>query len=567
MDLRSEWLEADGLGGFASGTVAGIRTRRYHALLLHARRPPAERMVLVSGFDAWLDTPAGSWAISSQAYLPDAVHPDGAARLASFSCEPWPRWRYRLPGGRRLEQELFVPRGSAAVVVRWRLAETGPGGPATLRVRPFLSGRDYHALHHENSVARPAPEERDGLLCWSLYPDVPAVSSRSNGRYAHAPLWYRQFRYDEERARGLDDGEDLAAPGELHFDLGAGDAVWLLAAEGHEKTLGAAEEPARAAADRLAREEIVRLDPRFDALVGRGANLERIVDGHEWLEGPLWDPADRSLLFADVRRNAVYRWRAGAGVSVVLAPSGYSGTAPFAGPEPGANGLAFDAVGRLLLCQHGDRRIARRRHDGTLETLVGRYGGRRLNSPNDLVLRANGEIWFSDPPFGLPGGFEDAARELGFAGVFRLGPGGRLQLATRDVPRPNGLAFSPDERTLYVSNADPLEPLWLAFPVRRDGALGPPRVWFDARLGDLGPNVAERPGSPDGLEVDHAGHVFAAGPGGVWVLAPEGESAVLLGRIDLGVATSNVAWGEDGRSLFVTAGGAIWRLRTETSGW
>src|SRR5512145_326604 len=148
MDPRAEWLEADGLGGFASGTAGGIRTRRYHALLLHARRPPAERMVLVNGFDAWLDTDAGPVAISSQAYLPDVVHPDGAARIAAFSADPWPRWTFALPGGGRLEQELFVPRGASAVVLLWRLVDSG--GRATLRVRPFLSGRDYHGLHHEN---------------------------------------------------------------------------------------------------------------------------------------------------------------------------------------------------------------------------------------------------------------------------------------------------------------------------------------------------------------------------------------------------------------------------------
>ena len=186
MDPRSEWLEADGLGGFASGTAGGVRTRRYHALLLHARRPPSERMVLVNGFDAWLDRDAGSCALSSQAYLPDVVHPDGAARIAAFASDPWPRWRFALADGTVVEQEIFVPRGAAAVVVRWRLLAHPAGGPAGLRIRPFLSGRDYHALHHENPVARLEPEADGDRLRWQ---PLPAASGDSNVvRSAAAPF-------------------------------------------------------------------------------------------------------------------------------------------------------------------------------------------------------------------------------------------------------------------------------------------------------------------------------------------------------------------------------------------
>jgi predicted glycogen debranching enzyme len=225
-----EWLESDGLGGFASSTAAGIRTRRYHALLLHARTPPTGRMVLVNGFDAEVETAAGRFALSAQRYAPDVVHPDGASRIESFGAEPWPHWRFRLPDGTAVDHDLVVQHRSGVVCLAWRLA--GPARPpARLRVRPFLSGRDYHALHHENPAFRFEPERRGGCLVWRTYPDVPAVFSLANARYVHAPDWYRRFLYLEERERSLDHLEDLAAPGVLEFDLAAGEAVWLLAAE------------------------------------------------------------------------------------------------------------------------------------------------------------------------------------------------------------------------------------------------------------------------------------------------------------------------------------------------
>jgi predicted glycogen debranching enzyme len=203
---RAEWLEADGLGGFASGTVCGIRTRRYHALLLAATAPPAGRMVLVNGFDAEIDAGAGPVAISTQRYLPGVDAPDGASRLEDFTPGPWPRWTFRLPDGRGILQEIFVPRGDgAAVVLRWTLLETG-SGPAdcSLRVRPFFSGRDFHALHHENPVFNFAPENLAQGQRWTFYPGVPPVRALTNGDYVHEPAWYRNFLYDEEEARGLD---------------------------------------------------------------------------------------------------------------------------------------------------------------------------------------------------------------------------------------------------------------------------------------------------------------------------------------------------------------------------
>ncbi len=228
VDESREWLEADGLGGFASGTVAGIRTRRYHALLLAAATPPTGRMVLVNGFDAWVETPGGGGAITSQRYAPGALFPDGARSLERFDAEPWPRWRFQLAGGVVVDQELFVPYEHAALVLRWRLAT--PCAGAVLRLRPFFSGRDYHALHHENPAFAFAPAQTGERLVWRPYDGVATIASFANATYAHDPTWYRQFLYTAERQRGLDCTEDLASPGILRWEFDRGDAVWVLCA-------------------------------------------------------------------------------------------------------------------------------------------------------------------------------------------------------------------------------------------------------------------------------------------------------------------------------------------------
>jgi len=303
---------------------------------------------------------------------------------------------------------------------------------------------------------------------------------------------------------------------------------------------------------------IERLDPRFDALVPPGAQLEKVADGMDWTEGPLWDATDGSLLFSDVPRNAVFRWKEGEGVTRVLNASGYTGAAPFVGREPGSNGLALDGEGRLVLCQHGDRRIARRERDGAFTVLADRYQGRRLNSPNDLVYRSAGDLYFTDPPFGLPGAFDDPAKEMPFQGVYRLSPKGALRAVVTELRAPNGIGFSPDEKTLYVSNAEHANPVWMAYPVRPDGTVGTGRIFADARAW-----VSPQEGVPDGLEVDRAGNLFAAAPGGIHVFAPDGTR---LGRIVTGVKTGNVAWGEDGSVLYVAANHWILRLRTRTRG-
>jgi gluconolactonase len=303
---------------------------------------------------------------------------------------------------------------------------------------------------------------------------------------------------------------------------------------------------------------IERLDPRLDALLAADAAVSVAADGIEWAEGPLWDARLGALLFSDVPRNGIYAWLPEGGVSLFRPKSGYTGAAPFAGREPGSNGLTFDAAGRLVFCQHGDRSIARREDDGRITILASRYQGRRLNSPNDLVYRPNGDLYFTDPPFGLPQSFADPAKELPHQGVYRLTPAGELTLVIADLDAPNGLAFSPDDRTLYVSNAFNARPVWMAYPVRADGTLGPGRRFAEATR-YVGPGE----GVPDGLKVDAAGNLFAAGPGGVHVFAPDGTR---LGRIVTGVPTGNLAWGEDGSVLYIAANHRLLRLATLTRG-
>ena len=303
---------------------------------------------------------------------------------------------------------------------------------------------------------------------------------------------------------------------------------------------------------------IERLDPRFDQLVPKDARLEKIADGFAWVEGPVWSKSGGYLLFTDIPNNSVFKWQPGRGVSLFMKPSGYTGTALFTGREPGANGLTFDRQGRLTLAEHGDRRIARLESDGHKTTLVDRYQGKRINSPNDLVYKSDGSLYFTDPPFGLPKSFDDPGKELPFHGVYRLAKNSELTLLIHDIKAPNGIAFSPDEKILYVSNAERDNAVWYAYAVKADGTLGDRRVLFDATE-----FAKTRKGVPDGMKVDREGNLFAAGPGGLYVIAPEGT---LLGRIELGVATANCAWGEDGSVLYIVASTAIYRIRTGTRG-
>jgi len=302
---------------------------------------------------------------------------------------------------------------------------------------------------------------------------------------------------------------------------------------------------------------IVSLDPRFDQLVPNDAKLERIADGFTWVEGPVWHKQDGYLLFSDIPANAVYQWRPGKGVIPFLKNSGYSGSDPFPGKEPGSNGLTFDAEGRLVLCRHGDRQIGRLEADRGITPLAMHVDGYRINSPNDLVFKSNGDLYFTDPPFGLPGVFDDP-HKAPVQGVYRLGRDGTMTRLISDIQAPNGIAFSPDEKTLYISDVDPKRAGWFAYDVKPDGTLTNGRIFFDATRWRKDPYFG-----PDGFKVDQHGNIFGARPGGLSVIAPDGT---LLGTIETGQPTSNVAWGEDGRTLFITGGSSIYRLRLTTAG-
>jgi predicted glycogen debranching enzyme len=225
---QAEWLEADGLGGFSSGTVSGIRTRRYHGLLVPATTPPAGPIVLVNGFEAWIEV-HGETFISSQRYGPDVIYPDGAKRLRSFGFEPWPVWSFQLREDLYIEQELFAVHRSPTVALSWKLSGDYSDS-AKLRVRPLLSGRDFHATHHENGSFRFEANERLDKVVWHPYQDLPAITIRSNG-YVHEPCWYRNFLYLEEQRRGLDCTEDLASPGVFKWEISKEPALWILSSE------------------------------------------------------------------------------------------------------------------------------------------------------------------------------------------------------------------------------------------------------------------------------------------------------------------------------------------------
>ncbi len=304
---------------------------------------------------------------------------------------------------------------------------------------------------------------------------------------------------------------------------------------------------------------IERKDAKFDELIPKGAVVEVLAGGFMWAEGPVWVKDGGHLLFSDIPNNVVRKWSEKDGLKDFLKPSGYTGSAKFDGKEPGANGLAIDKSGSLILCQHGDRRIARLEKDGKFTTLADKYQGKRLNSPNDLVFHPNGDLYFTDPPYGLPKQMQDPGKELDFQGVYRLKPNGELTLLTKEMTRPNGIGFSPDAKTLYVANSDPELAIWKAFPVKEDGTLGEGKVFFDTTAW-----VKEKkPGLPDGLKVDVKGNIFATGPGGVIVFDSTGKH---LGTIATGVPTANCGFGGDGSTLYITANDKLVRVKTTTKG-
>ncbi len=304
---------------------------------------------------------------------------------------------------------------------------------------------------------------------------------------------------------------------------------------------------------------IQRIDPRAIQLIPANAKLEKLAEGFEWTEGPVWMARENCLLFTDIPKNTVYKWKKGEGLSVFLRPAGYVGEDP-PGLELGANGLVLDADGHLVMCDHGNRCLSRLNEQNfTKKILADKYEGKRLNSPNDAVFKSNGDLYFTDPPYGLAGQNKDPKKELNFNGVYRWSKDGKLTLLTRELTFPNGIAFSPDEKKLYIANSDPEKALWMAFEVLNDGTIANGKVFFDAT--DWAKQG--RKGLPDGMAVDQSGNLYATGPGGVIIFSPDGKH---LGTIETGEATSNCAFGDDGSVLYITADMYLCRIALNTKG-
>lgn len=303
---------------------------------------------------------------------------------------------------------------------------------------------------------------------------------------------------------------------------------------------------------------IERVDSALDSLISPDSQMEIIADGFEWTEGPVWIPQDNYLLFSDIPQNSIFQWSERDSVLLYLQPSGSrEGRAP--GDEPGSNGLTLDANGNLILCQHGDRQIARMNSPlnnpkPDYVPLVSHYEGKRLNSPNDLVFHSTGALYFTDPPYGLPNEGAGSEKELKFQGVYRFSAeDSSLILLTDQLSRPNGIGFSPDEKTLYVANSDPKHAVWMAYNVAEDGTIDKGRVFYDATK-----NATTEKGLPDGMAIHSSGHLFATGPGGVWIFRPDGTH---LGTLKTGEDTANCTFNEDESVLYITADRYLVRLR------
>ena len=316
---------------------------------------------------------------------------------------------------------------------------------------------------------------------------------------------------------------------------------------------------------------VERLDPAANDIIPEAATLRKLATGYTWTEGPVWIH-DGYLLFADIPSNTIRRVSPGRPATIFLQPSGYLGSAPFGGREPGSNGMTLDVRGRLTVAGHGQRDVYRVESLGDPAAahtiLADTYQGKRLSSPNDLVYKSDGALYFTDPPYGLPMQADtDPAKELTINGVYRVPaavdqePGAppqrdRLQLLIGDLPRPNGIVFSPDEKYLYVSNSEPRK-IWMRYPVKPDGTLDAGEVFYDA-------SSDPRAGYPDGIKVDRAGNLYGSGPGGVWIFSPAGKH---IATILMPERVSNVNWGgRDSKSLFITASTSVYQIHLKVPG-
>jgi gluconolactonase len=300
---------------------------------------------------------------------------------------------------------------------------------------------------------------------------------------------------------------------------------------------------------------IAEKDPALNVIVPPDAKIEKLASGFTFTEGPVWvKEGGEGVLFSDIPNNRIMKWTPDGKVVEFRKPSGYTGPPAPPGSYIGSNGLTLDKEGRLVICEHGDRRVTRLEKDGKLTVLADKYQGKRLNSPNDAAYRSDGSLYFTDPPYGL---FDEKKKELDFQGIYRLAPGGKLDLLNKEMSRPNGLAFSPDEKTLYVANSDPEKKIWMAYDVAPNGMLSKGRVFFDA-------TAEKEDGLPDGLKVDTQGNIYATGPGGVWVFAPDGKH---LGTIKPAEVPANCHWGDaDGKTLYMAARTGFYRVRLNIPG-
>jgi gluconolactonase len=304
---------------------------------------------------------------------------------------------------------------------------------------------------------------------------------------------------------------------------------------------------------------IERIDPALNDLIKDDAVIEIISEGYDWSEGPLWIPNEKMLLWSDVPKNIVYKWTEENGTEIYLTPSGYTGETPSLSLEPGSNGLLLSSDNKLVLCQHGDRRMAAmdaplNQPSPTYTPIATTYDGKRFNSPNDAAYRSNGDLFFTDPPYGLPARNEsDSTKEIPFQGVFKVTTNGDVILLTDSITRPNGIALTPDEKTLIVANSDPNKAIWYAFDFDGNDALTNARIYYDATA----EGKAEK-GLPDGFKIDKAGNVFASGPGGIWIFNKDGK---VIGKIKLPDPASNCGLSEDDKILFITNDSYVLRVK------
>lgn len=303
--------------------------------------------------------------------------------------------------------------------------------------------------------------------------------------------------------------------------------------------------------------KILTNDKLLYEIVPEDAKIEQLAEGFEWTEGPLWLEKEDKLIFSDIPKNAIFEWSEKGGKRLFLKPAGYTGFIDREG-EPGSNGLLLSLEGELVLCQHGDRRIAKMNAklnspQADYVTLADKYDGKRFNSPNDAACHKNGDIYFTDPPYGLERNVNDPAKELDFQGVYRLGKNGKVTLLTKELSRPNGIAFSPDYKNLYVANSDQNKAIWMVYDVNEEGLLENGKVFFDTT-----DKVGIYKGLPDGMKVHKNGWIFATGPGGVLIFTPDGRH---LGTIFTGEATANCAFNTDYSVLYMTADDYLLRIK------